>query len=215
MNITLAQWQNSIKPENQLIVQASTEDGMDGITMSSIGMCYHYVLERGNYEKCQIGEHNKLVLCAISSVTDSRRRRYYYKNRATIINTLEKNGIHNVNIEPKLYYSILPNYKFVISPEGNGIDCHRHYEALMAGCIPIVEDGPLVRNKYGNAPILYTNDYSEITPEYLEQKYAEMVNKVWDFSRLFLGFWPPEDQYRIMQRGNYWTMRTLGELWYK
>ena len=214
MKMTLLQWQKSLKPENQLIVQASTIDGMDGITESSIGMCYHYFFERGNMEKCQIGNHDKLVLCAISSVTDMRRRKYHYKNRPSILKTLEINGIQNVKLDPSIYYSELPKYKFVISPEGNGIDCHRHYEALIAGCIPIVEDGPLVRGKYGNAPILYTDNYSEITPEYLERKYEEMLQQEWDFSHLFLGFWHGEEQKRITLRGNYWMMNTIGKPWY-
>ena len=34
---------------------------------------------------------------------------------------------------------MLSKYKFIISPEGNGIDCHRHYEAILCGCIPIIE----------------------------------------------------------------------------
>jgi hypothetical protein len=28
-------------------------------------------------------------------------------------------------------------YKFVVSPEGNGVDCHRHYECIGLGAIPV------------------------------------------------------------------------------
>lgn len=42
------------------------------------------------------------------------------------------------------YFNSLSTYKFVISPEG--IDCHRHYEALLARCVPIIEHNSLDQN---------------------------------------------------------------------
>ena len=35
--------------------------------------------------------------------------------------------------------SELSSYKFALSPEGNGIDCHRTWECLYLGVIPIVK----------------------------------------------------------------------------
>ena len=107
---------------------------------------------------------------------------------------MEINNISNNLINNSTYYFKLPNYKFVISPEGNGIDCHRHYESLMAGCIPIIEkeNSEIIKNKYGNVPILYTTDYSEITEEYLENIYDEYLDKQFNFSKLYLSNWPPK-----------------------
>jgi len=34
-------------------------------------------------------------------------------------------------------------YKFIISPPGAGLDCHRHWEAMLVGCIIITLKGPL------------------------------------------------------------------------
>lgn len=214
MSYTLEYWLKSVKSEKHLIVQASKEDGSDGITNTSIGMSWQYVKERGNEKACQIGLHDKLVLCAVSPNTDGRRRRFSPINRQSILNTLSNQGISNIMLEPSEYFKSLPQYKFVISPEGNGIDCHRHYEALMAGCIPIVEDSELVRKKYGNAPILYTRDYSEINETYLAQKYEEMLKTEWDFSKLFIGYWNEDEQELIKYRGNYWCMKVAGEPWY-
>ena len=212
---TLEYWQSAVKPEKHLIVQASKEDGSDGLTNASIGMSWQYVKERGNVRSCQIGYHSKLVLCAISDGTDRRRRGHTNFNRSQIIKTLEKQGIRNEHIDSREYFKMLPQYKFIVSPEGNGIDCHRHYEALMAGCIPIIEDSELVRQKYGDTPILYTRDYSEINETYLLEKYEEMLNKTWDFSKLFLGYWGEADQRLIKLRGNYWCEKVAGEPWYK
>jgi hypothetical protein len=109
---------------------------------------------------------------------------------------------------------MLPKYKFVISPEGNGIDCHRHYEALIAGCIPIVESNEHIKEKYKGCPILYTQDYNEITEDYLKKKYEEMIDIKYDFSRLFLPFYKPEVKKIIKDCGNYWINHTTKTKWY-
>lgn len=41
--------------------------------------------------------------------------------------------------DQKEYLKDLSQYKFIISPEGNGIDCHRTWEALYLKVVPIVD----------------------------------------------------------------------------
>ena len=36
-------------------------------------------------------------------------------------------------------------YAFVLSPRGRGLDCHRTWEALCLGCIPIVKKSPITK----------------------------------------------------------------------
>ena len=38
------------------------------------------------------------------------------------------------------YMKLLRSYRYVLSPPGTGPDCHRNWEALAMGCIPIVPD---------------------------------------------------------------------------
>ena len=58
------------------------------------------------------------------------------------------------NIHPKLLHKvgkvsknellrIYTNYAFIVSPHRNGLDCHRTWEALVLGCIPIVKTSPI------------------------------------------------------------------------
>ncbi len=210
MICTLEQWQKQRMCESSFIMQASTTNGLDGQTPCSIGAWYHFSKHTNTYYGKNT--HDKLVLCAFSKHTDATRRGD--KGRKKYIETLETHGIINTQMDISEYYKTLGSYKFVVSPEGNGIDCHRHYEALIYGCIPIVEDNPLIRAKYGNVPILWTTDYSEITPAYLEQKYTEMLAQTWDFSALFIEKWPPVEQTRIKIRGNYWMKKLTGKQWY-
>jgi hypothetical protein len=205
----LLEWQSMPKDSNTFIVQASSTNCDDAWMPFPIGMCYHYTKGR----VIPTGEHDNLVLCAISPTTDQVRRPYG-KNRPSILNTLTANGIGNQYVHPSEYYERLPTYKFVVSPEGNGIDCHRHYEALISGCIPIVERHCLTEEKYRGLPILWTDDYSEITPAYLNAKYEEMKTATYDFSRLRLDSYTPEMQEEIKRCGNFWMKRITGRDFY-
>ena len=204
-NYTLREWQQIDKDVPNLIVQASAVDGSDSMQPFPIGMGYKY---KGQQLK---GPHDQTVMCAIMTVTD-KNRRPYGKNRNTIVKTLKKNGIQNKLTDT--YFDDLPKYKFIVSPEGNGIDCHRHYEALIAGCIPIVEYNDHIQEKYKGCPILYTNDYTEITEEYLLQKYNEMLDTEYDFSRLMLDYYDEETIEKIKKCGNFWMKSQTGKDWY-
>lgn len=205
MILTLAEWQKTKKNINDLILQASVKDGSDSWTPFPIGFCWQYVKETDKV-KIQFGSHDNLVLSAMNTNTDLQRRPNGI-NRQSIEKTLKLNGIQNSFLDSKNYFSILPSYKFVISPEGNGIDCHRHYEALLAGCIPIIEFNDQIQEKYKDLPILYTKDYSEINPESLNDIYKNMLDKTYDFSRLFKSYYSLEDQKKINDYGQYWIQK--------
>jgi hypothetical protein len=214
-SMTLTAWQTIEKPRSELFYNCSEFDRLnDEWVPFSIGLGWSIIQNPTPLKDLQVGSHNELVLCAINAGTDQRRRGSQPINRRTILNTLSKNGIHNTYFQSAAYFNVLPHYKFIISPEGNGIDCHRHYEALMAGCIPIIEEHEGIREKYKSCPVLYTKDYSEITPVYLEKVYESMKNEVYDFSRLLLSTYSSEEQGQIKSNGNYWSHRLSGKYWY-
>ena len=157
--MTLFEWQKMPKRREQLLYNCSEYTYMnDEWVPFPIGMSWQILNYKGTLEDIQKGPHDNQVLCAIHPRTDDRRRTTG-KNRLSILHNLGKNGIHNTGMGNDDYLRTLTRHQFVISPEGNGIDCHRHYEALMAGCIPIVERNDKLLEKYGNCPILFTDDY--------------------------------------------------------
>jgi len=102
---------------------------------------------------------------------------------------LEENGfVMSENVPFIEYLQELSKYKFCISPPGRGIDTHRHWESLMVGTIPIILHTPL-DPLFEKLPVLFVNDYSEVTKEYLEGKYAEIQNGNYDFSVLYTDYW--------------------------
>jgi hypothetical protein len=63
-------------------------------------------------------------------------------------------------------------YAFVASPHGGGLDCHRTWEALVLGCIPIVRKSGL-EPLYAGLPVLTVDDWAEVTPDRLRAVHAD------------------------------------------
>lgn len=203
MNFTLAEWQAMKKPTENCIVQASHIDGKDTWQPFPIGMGYHWLKFKDD-SAIQTGSHEQLLYVALNPTSDKGRRGKTTIHRQSILSTLSKKGFYNQFTTPKDYFYSLPNYKFVASPEGNGIDCHRHMEAIFAGCIPIIEDKPEMREKYHGLPVLWTKDYSEITKAYLRSVYERMLHQTFDFSKLYITSYSTEQQEMIQQSTNHW-----------
>jgi len=64
-------------------------------------------------------------------------------------------------ISYKDFNNNLSKYLFVASPRGNGIDCHRTWEALMMGSIPIVKKH-FMFDSYKNLPIIQVENWSDL-----------------------------------------------------
>lgn len=101
----------------------------------------------------------------------------------------------NINAMPRTQiWEEMVRYKFVLSPYGNGLDCHRHWEALCLGCVPIMQS--IGSNKmFKNLPALIVNQWSDLTQELLDSFKPGTIN----LDKLLLNYWvaqfapPPED----------------------
>jgi len=82
-------------------------------------------------------------------------------------------------------------YAFVISPHGNGLDCHRQWEALCLGCIPIVKTSS-IDAVYEKLPVLIVKDWSEVTQALLDSTVEEFSKKEFEMDRLLLSYWVNE-----------------------
>ena len=209
----LKDWLKYELPINEVIMNASIQSGGDKLMSFMIGVSYKckldYLVELNNLIHNSNKELNSKLYCFSFSInTDLKRRGRWGRNeqpirRETIFNTLKQKFIPTQGGDR--FFNDLYKCKFTFSPEGNGLDCHRHYEALIYKSIPVVEDNPEIMKKYEGLPVLYTHDYSEITETYLQEKYNEMLEKEYDFSKLFLSSYSVIDQKNIKENGNYWV----------
>ncbi len=86
------------------------------------------------------------------------------------------------------YLEDLSRSVFTISPPGNGLDCHRTWEALLMGSYPIVLSSSL-NLLYENLPIVIIHHWEEITKEFLQKKKEEFRNKSWQLEKLYASYW--------------------------
>lgn len=96
--------------------------------------------------------------------------------------------IYNAGEKPQDYLKDLAEHCYVLSPRGHGLDCHRTWEALLMGCIPIVRSSTL-DPLYENLPVLIINQWEEVTEEFLYQKYSEIINKTYNLEKLYAPYW--------------------------
>lgn len=82
----------------------------------------------------------------------------------------------------------LARSKFVLSPHGNGLDCHRTWEALYMGCIPLVKTSTLDR-LYKDLPVLIVERWEDVTPEFLNQQYEKFKQGSYNYEKLFFDYW--------------------------
>lgn len=64
-----------------------------------------------------------------------------------------------------LYY--LSQSKFMICPIGNAIDCHRNWEVVYMKKVPIMKKHPYLQKLFEDYPVLFVDEYSEVTEELL------------------------------------------------
>jgi len=59
-------------------------------------------------------------------------------------------------------------HRFVVSPQGGGVDCHRTWEALCLGSIPIIKTS-FLDPLYEGLPVLIVDAWESVTPDLLDR----------------------------------------------
>ena len=110
----------------------------------------------------------------------------YGDDRKLAVAQIPKELVHYepTRIHRDTLWQNMVNYKYVISPHGNGLDCHRTWEALVLGCIPIVKSSPL-DPLFCDLPVLIVKEWSDITQEVLDA----FVPKCNNTEKLELSYW--------------------------
>jgi hypothetical protein len=82
----------------------------------------------------------------------------------------------------------ITKYTFVLSPFGVGMDCHRTWESLCLGSIPILR-APNFRKLFEDLPVLIVHDWNEVNEELLEKTIENYKNKTFHYDKLKLQYW--------------------------
>lgn len=77
---------------------------------------------------------------------------------------------------------------FVISPHGAGLDCHRTWEALLLGCVPVIKHSSL-DPLFVQLPVFVVTDWKDVTRDALAQFAKRMLEQKYNFYTLFKEYW--------------------------
>ncbi|MFY0608066.1 MAG: hypothetical protein JXR10_15205 [Cyclobacteriaceae bacterium] len=79
------------------------------------------------------------------------------------------NDFANRICDRKTTWDICTKYKYIVSPHGHGLDCHRTYEAIALGCLPVVRSSSL-DVIYERLPVIILDKWEDISIELLENR---------------------------------------------
>ena len=132
------------------------------------------------------------------------KREYYSKSFS--------DGRIKIIVTAENFYEQMNDFKFVLSPRGAGEDCHRTWEALYLGCIPIVLSS-CINELYEDLPVLIINDWSELSEQLLEKTWEDYKDKEWNFEKLNLNYWFKqfEDSVRLSKPKKHIIVTTTNE----
>ena len=93
-------------------------------------------------------------------------------------------------LHPRDYIHWVRSSKFIVSPPGNGHDCHRTWEAIYLGTIPVTLEGHLHPDLVTGCPILSVpsfEEFAKLSPMDLDRKFREIAAK--DSKMAYANYW--------------------------
>jgi hypothetical protein len=99
-------------------------------------------------------------------------------------------GWNRGRVSPEDFRRAVRESLFVISPPGRGFDCHRTWEAIYLGAVPVVLTTGLAPSLLSSLPILAVDDYDQFL-ELSSRDMSELYSQVKDRSpeAAFMPFW--------------------------
>ena len=190
----------------QWYTQNCDEENSDYIKLIPLGIDYHtlqkYKLHAWGKGKSPLDQEKELLSIKESSKDEIKKTMtfsYYHfrlferHNRDRYIAKEHlKTQSFNVFLNKKLkrcdVWKEQLKYHFVVSPHGNGLDCHRTWEAIMLGCIPIVKSSSL-NSLFYDLPVLIINEWDELNEELLIKTLKDFSSKKFNMKKLTLNYW--------------------------
>ena len=99
-------------------------------------------------------------------------------------------------------------FPFWLSPRGMGADCHRTWEALLLGRVPVLrrdantvpgradglfEEGDVNPYMIADLPVMFVNQWADVTVDRLREFWSEMLRKrqqgAYRFEKLTEAYW--------------------------
>ena len=104
------------------------------------------------------------IMARMKRYGNDRARAYGKLSRSNTIFEFQRQRLQRPSL-----WNVMSKYKFVLSPLGMGMDCHRTWEIFALGGIPIVKNSSLVPTLFRDAPnLIVVTDWREVTRKTLK-----------------------------------------------
>jgi hypothetical protein len=110
----------------------------------------------------------------------------YFQGKDYVYTEMLGNGYNFKN-----YINNIKKSLFTLSPEGNGIDCHRNWECLEVGSIPIIKRNNFTESIYSDMPVLLIDDIKDVNEKMLND-YLDNEYKNRSLDKLSCEYWKKE-----------------------
>jgi hypothetical protein len=167
-----------------------------------IGLDYHTIFANPHHEWASLGEsprpldqENLLLSIRNRAPALHQRMQKIYVNFGWISKDRHE-ALQNIpstllftqlsKIKRTVVWKHMATTAFVLSPFGNGLDCHRTWEALVLGAIPIIR-GHHFDDLFKGLPVLIVNEWSDITENLLKSTVERFGRP--NYQKLDLAYW--------------------------
>jgi hypothetical protein len=149
------------------VYSVNCADGYSGVKPLPIGLENRHLRRNGIGREFAIHEDNIFQLNSFqgtcSDVFSSFNLSTNFVERSKAKNEIQKSGyvFTEPNLSTRDYQRSVRQSRFVISPPGNGSDCHRTWEAIYLGAIPIVLKQYINSELLDLFPVIAVNKWQE------------------------------------------------------
>jgi hypothetical protein len=129
---------------------------------------------------CSLGkniEPTKSAYLNIKISTTKDKRKLCW-DECTNMSFVTSNKRENQNLPYNQFVEQMLDHKFIISPDGNGIDCHRHWESFHCNRIPVIKDKYPLYRLYKDFPVLWVDEWTDLIDLDLDKIYNEMKDNL-------------------------------------
>lgn len=142
--------------------------------------------------------HGDIAILADVMAQQRPKRRFLYANFQIATNSAARKPMHDflselgyatmATAKPyRPYLEEMAEHRYCVSPPGYGIDCHRTWEALYLGVVPIV--AAFAAEPFNDMRLLPFKDVDDFHPGYLEQAYRLFESHSFTQDKLRLSWW--------------------------
>ena len=205
---------NAVIVKNESSLENAIHRAFCKLKQIPIGMDYHTISSKPNHRwqtkqeisrSSPVAQEQRLIQQIRDKMTPFYQRKIQiysnvmlcpdrFKDRSTAVSAIPPALLYQqTTFIPRMdTWKNMTEYAFVLSPFGNGMDCHRTWEALLCGCIPIVR-ASVFSELFDELPVLIVDKWEDVTLQLLKQTVYEFKLKhqqnAFQYERLHLSYY--------------------------